>query len=78
MSHVIIYTIPTCTYCKTAKQYFETHQVDYVEYDISRDIQKAQHMVEKSGQTGVPVIEVDNEIIVGFDKRRIASALGID
>jgi glutaredoxin-like YruB-family protein len=78
MAQVIIYTTPTCTYCKTAKQFFEEHHVDYIEYDVSRDIEKAQRMVEKSGQTGVPVIEIDDEIIIGFDKRRIARALGVD
>lgn len=78
MAHVTLYTTPTCTYCKTVKQFFEANHVAYVEYDVSRDIEKAQRMVEKSGQTGVPVIEIDNEIIIGFDKRRLASALGID
>jgi glutaredoxin 3 len=78
MAHVTIYTTPTCTYCKTAKQFFEANDVEYVEYDVSRDIARAQRMVEKSGQTGVPVIEIDDEIIIGFDKRKIAKALGID
>ncbi|OGF56905.1 MAG: NrdH-redoxin [Candidatus Fraserbacteria bacterium RBG_16_55_9] len=78
MAQVNLYTTPTCTYCKTVKQFFEANHVEYVEYDVSRDIEKAQHMVDKSGQTGVPVIEIDNEIIIGFDKRRLASALGID
>lgn len=78
MPQVTIYTTPTCTYCKSAKRFFEDHHVEYEEYDVSKDIAKAQHMVEKSGQTGVPVIEIDDDIIIGFDKRRIASALGID
>lgn len=78
MSQVILYTTPTCTYCKSAKAFFEEHGVDYEEVDVSQDVQKAQELVEKTGQTGVPVIEIDGEIIIGFDKRRIARALGLD
>ena len=78
MSQVILYTTPTCTYCRSAKAFFEEHGIDYEEIDVSRNIEKAQEMVEKSGQTGVPVIEIDGEIIIGFDKRRIAKALGLE
>ena len=78
MSQVILYTTPTCTYCKSAKVFFEEHGVDYEEIDVSQDIQKAQELIEKTGQTGVPVIEIDGEVIIGFDKRRIARALGLD
>ena len=77
MAHVTLYTTPTCTYCKTVKQFFEVNHVEYIEYDVSRDIEKAQRMVDKSGQTGVPVIEIGDEIIIGFDKRRLSSALGL-
>ncbi len=78
MAQVVIYTTPTCTYCKSAKQFFEESQIDYVEYNVAGDPEKAQEMIEKSGQTGVPVIEIDGEIIIGFDKRRITKALGLD
>ncbi len=78
MPQVILYTTPTCTYCKSAKAFFEEHGVDYEEIDVSQDIQKAQELIEKTGQTGVPVIEIDGEIIIGFDKRRLAKALGLD
>jgi glutaredoxin-like YruB-family protein len=78
MAQVVIYTTPTCTYCESAKQFFQEHNVEYIEHDVSQDVAKAQEMVEKSGQTGVPVIEIDGEIIVGFDKRRIMAALGIE
>ncbi len=77
MAEVIIYTTPTCTYCNAAKRFFEEHGVNYVEIDVSQDPQRAQEMIEKSGQTGVPVIDIDGEIIVGFDRRRIARALGL-
>jgi glutaredoxin-like YruB-family protein len=78
MSQVTLYTTPTCTYCKVAKRYFEEHDVEYEEYDISQDMEKAQRVVEMTRQTAVPVIEVDGEFIIGFDKRKLASALGID
>ena len=78
MPQVILYTTPTCTYCKSAKAFFEEHGVNYEEIDVSQDIQKAQELIEKTGQTGVPVIEIDGEIIIGFDKRRLAKALGLD
>jgi glutaredoxin-like YruB-family protein len=78
MPEVILYTTPTCTYCKSAKAFFEEHGIDYEEIDVSRDVEKAQELIEKSGQTGVPVIEIDGEIIIGFDKRRIAKALGLE
>jgi len=78
MAQVTIYTTPTCTYCNSAKQFFKEHNIEYTEYDVSKDVEKAQVMVEKSGQTGVPVIEIDGDIIIGFDKRRIAKALGLE
>jgi glutaredoxin-like YruB-family protein len=78
MPQVILYTTPTCTYCKSAKAFFEEHGVEYEEIDVSQDVQKAQELIEKTGQTGVPVIEIDGEVIIGFDKRRLARALGLD
>jgi glutaredoxin-like YruB-family protein len=78
MSEVLIYTTPSCTYCKTAKSYFQQHDIDYTEIDVSRDPVRAQEMINKSGQTGVPVIDVDGEIIIGFDKRRLARALDLE
>jgi len=78
MPQVILYTTPTCTYCRSAKAFFEEHGVDYEEIDVSQDVQKAQELIEKTGQTGVPVIEIDGEVIIGFDKRRIAKALGLE
>ena len=59
MAEVIIYTTPTCVWCKTAKKFFQERNVAYKEIDVSKDFQKAEEMVQKSGQTSVPVIEVD-------------------
>ena len=75
MSQVTIYTTPTCTYCGQAKRYFEQQGVRYAEKDVSRDRAAAYEMVRLSRQQGVPVITIGDEVIVGFDRRRIDKAL---
>lgn len=77
MAHVTIYTTATCPYCKMAKEYMQEKGVEFTEIDVSTDQEAAAKMVEKSGQMGVPVIEVDGKIIVGFDKKELKNALGI-
>ena len=74
---VIIYSTPTCPYCKMAKQYMTEHGVEYKEIDVAADAKAAEEMVQRSGQMGVPVIDVDGEIIIGFDKDALKKALGI-
>ncbi len=71
-----IYSTPTCTYCKMAKSYFQQKNVSFTEFDVSKDQAKAQEMVSKSGQMGVPVIDIDGKIIVGFNKAEIDKAIG--
>ncbi len=73
--NVIIYTTPTCVYCEMAKRLFKEHSVKYREVDVTKDPKAAREMVEKSGQMGVPVIEVDGQIIVGFNKSALIRAL---
>ena len=68
MVKVIIYTTPTCVYCKMTKEFFEKNSVVYEEKDISTDEKARDEMVEKSGQLGVPVIDIDGKITVGFDE----------
>lgn len=75
--NVVIYSTPTCHFCHLAKDYFIDHNVAYTEYDVAADIKKRQEMVEKSGQLGVPVIDIDGQIMVGFSEEPIAKALGI-
>jgi len=75
---VIIYTTPTCPYCEMAKQFFRENNIEYKEIDVSKDSEAAREMIEKSGQMGVPVIEIDDKIIVGFNKPAIKEALGIE
>ncbi len=75
MAHVTIYTTPTCVYCKRAKEFFGAHNVVYEEKDVARDVAARNEMVEKSGQLGVPVIDVDGKIVVGFDESELQTAL---
>lgn len=72
---VIVYTTPTCGYCHQAKNYLTQKGVPFVEKDVSRDQAAAQEMVRKSNQMGVPVLDVDGQIIVGFDMRRLEQLL---
>lgn len=73
--NVTIYTTPTCHYCQLAKQYFKQHGIKYSEIDVAANPDKAMEMIEKSGQMGVPVIDVDGQIIVGFNKPALQNAL---
>lgn len=72
---VTIYTTPTCSYCTMAKNWFKENGIRYTEYNVASDLRKADEMVKKSGQMGVPVLDVNGRIIVGFDKPKIESAL---
>lgn len=74
---VKVYSTPTCPYCVRAKQFLTEQNIAFENYDVSSDQAKAAEMIERSGQMGVPVLDIDGQIIVGFDKERIKSALGI-
>jgi glutaredoxin-like YruB-family protein len=75
MKQVAIYSTPTCTYCRAAKMFFAEHQIPYEEHDVSVDLPRRQEMIEKSGQMGVPVITIDDQIVIGFDERRLENLL---
>jgi glutaredoxin-like YruB-family protein len=77
MANVTVYTTPTCPYCKMTKEFLREKNVEYTEIDVSADQAKAKEMIDKSGQMGVPVIDVDGKIIVGFDKKELADILGL-
>lgn len=77
MAKIIIYTTPTCVYCKMAKEFFKKHNVAYEEKDVAADPGAIDEMREKSGQIGVPVIDIDGKIIIGFDQEGISKILGI-
>ncbi len=74
---VTIYSTPTCHFCQMTKDYLKDHNISYTEYDVAHDLAKRQEMIQKSGQMGVPVIVIGDEMIIGFDQERIASSLGI-
>ncbi len=74
---VILYSTQACPWCVRAKDFLKEHDVEFQDIDVSQDHEAAQRMVERSGQTGVPVIEIGDEVIVGFDKARIMELLGI-
>ncbi len=72
MNHeVTIYTTPTCSWCQALKEYLRAREIDFEEIDVSADPAAAQEMIEKSGQMGTPVVDIDGEIIVGFNKPEI-------
>ncbi len=70
-----IYSTPTCGYCTMAKKYFDSKSISYEDVDVSKDRNAAAEMVSKSGQRGVPVIDINGSIIVGFDKDKIDSLI---
>ncbi|MFZ4616850.1 MAG: glutaredoxin family protein [Rectinemataceae bacterium] len=72
---VTIYTTPSCSYCRVAKDWLRKEGVNFTEYDVARDTRKADEMVHKSGQMGVPVLDVHGRIIVGFNQSEIERAL---
>ncbi len=77
MKSVIVYSTSTCVYCKLAKDFLTKSGVEYVEHDVAADLTARAEMVEKSHQLGVPVIIIEDEVFVGFDKDGMARALGI-
>jgi len=77
MKPVTMYTTPTCVYCRMAKDFFKKHNITFSELDVAEDEVARDEMVRKSGQLGVPVIDIGGEIIVGFDQRAVAKALGL-
>lgn len=77
MKNITIYSTPTCHFCHLAKDFFNDNNVEYEEHDVSVDAEKRQEMVTKSGQMGVPVIDIDGDIMVGFDEKKIKETLGL-
>ena len=77
MEKVIIYTSPTCVYCKMTKDFFKENNIAYEEKDVSTDAAARDEMVAKSNQMGVPVIDIDGELIIGFNKKKISQLFNI-
>jgi len=72
---VFVYSTPSCPYCVMAKEYLDGKGVKYIEYDVSKDQEKAKEMVDKTRQGGVPVLQINGRIIIGFDRQLIDDAL---
>jgi len=77
MKNVTIYSTPSCHFCHMAKEFFKANNIAYTEHDVAGDAERRKEMVEKSGQMGVPVIIIDNNLIVGFNKPKITELLGV-
>jgi len=77
MKNVTVYSTAYCPYCRTLKQFLKQNNIEFKEIDVAEDEKAAEEMIRKSGQMGVPVVEIDGEIVVGFDKETIAKLLNI-
>ncbi len=74
---VKVYSTPTCPYCKMVKQFLTENKIDFEDIDVSVNQNLAHEMIQKSGQMGVPVLDIDGRIVVGFDKTRIKQLLAL-
>ncbi len=72
-----VYSTPTCPYCHKVKDFLKDNDVDFKDIDVSKDQEAGKRMVEKTGQMGVPVVEIDGDFIVGFNKKKISEKLGL-
>jgi glutaredoxin 3 len=75
--NVVIYSTPTCHFCQLSKEFFKENGVTYREFNVASDMERRAEMVEKSGGMAVPVITIDDEVIIGFDKEKLTQALGL-
>ncbi len=73
-----VFSTPTCPYCTTLKNFLKEKGIEFEDIDVSKDQKAAQEMIDKSGQMGVPVADIDGEIVVGFDRERICQLLKIE
>lgn len=75
--NITIYSTPTCHFCQLTKEFLTEHNIPYTDYNVASDLEKRQEMIEKSGQMGVPVIFVGDDMIVGFDKEKLSALVGV-
>jgi glutaredoxin-like YruB-family protein len=73
--NITIYSTPNCPHCVSAKKYFKNLGITFKDYDVSKDQKAAEKMVRKTGQMGVPVIEIGNQIVIGFNRNRIENII---
>jgi len=74
---ITIYSTPTCVYCKMTKEFLQKNHIPYEELNVAEDEKAREEMVQKSNQLGVPVIDIDGEIFVGFNRAELEKALGL-
>jgi glutaredoxin-like YruB-family protein len=74
---VRVYSTPTCPFCIRAKQFLKENNIIFEDIDVSVDQEAASEIIKKSGQMGVPVLDIEGEVIIGFDKEKIKKALGL-
>jgi glutaredoxin 3 len=77
MKNIMIYTTPTCEWCKKTKAYLDKKGIQYINIDVKDDNFKIQEMVKKSGQSGVPVIDIEGQIIIGYNPQKIDELLSL-
>ena len=76
--NVIVYSTKTCPYCVMLKDFLKEKGIEFKDFDVGADREKAREMIEKTGQQGVPVIDIGGKVIIGFDRAAIVEALGIE
>jgi glutaredoxin 3 len=77
MKNAIVYSTPSCMYCGLVKDFFKENNVQFTEHNVATDLSKRKEMIDKTGQMGVPVIEIDGQVVVGFDEPKLRSILQI-
>jgi len=75
---VKVYSTPSCPYCHTLKEFLKKNSIEFEDIDVSQDKEALEEMVKKSGQMGVPVVDIDGQIVVGFDKEKITELLSLE
>ena len=77
MNTVTIYSTPVCHFCHAAKDFFKENNVEYTENDVAADLEKRTEMIDMTGQMGVPVIRINDDVIIGFDEPKLKELLGL-
>jgi len=72
MPKIEIYSTPTCHFCQMTKEFLKEHNIPYTDYNVATDLERRKEMIAKSGQMGVPVIVIDGQLMVGFDREELA------
>jgi glutaredoxin-like YruB-family protein len=75
---VTIYSTPVCHFCQAAKEFFKENDVEYTEFDVASDAEKREEMIEMTGQMGVPVIRIGDDVVIGFDEEKVKELLKME